>query len=167
MVISPILFALSLGFSGYYCEGESPDWSFGSDSGSGLLLLMIGWFGLFNLEFAWLANPIYLLTLTISFPGFFTLGKADQSQNNRYRATRADLAVALAISLLATALAISFLLQSTTIGGSGPAGTSFRIIGYNPGYFLWVTSMVIQSLGLATCLFSKTLSNPQEGTPKP
>lgn len=146
---SAVLFALSLGFQCFYSEGETPDWSFGSQEGPGFLLLMIGWLGLIEHEYAWLANPCYALAMICALSIIKKFSKSETSSTNPDYDSVLAFMFSMKFSIAATLLSLSFLLQSSTMMGPGPAGTLSRIEGYCPGYFLWCASMVVQLVGVA------------------
>jgi len=150
LAISILLFAASLGLQCYYCEGESPDWSFGSDSILGMNLLVLGWMGvLLTYEFAWLANPCYAVAMTFVMGGHQAQSKFEKSGTQPDPSPRSLLISAAIFSLGATLFSLTFLFQSSTYMGSGAAGSIFRIIGYGPGYYLWVAAMLTQLVGLS------------------
>jgi hypothetical protein len=113
--LSFVLFVLSLFNECYFFEHPG-----GKNSASGLLLLFIGWLGVFRGIFAWLANPLILV-------GWFLLVG---------RLPRAAAVCAFA----ATACAGSFLLYKTIL--TDEAGNHSKITGYGLGYWLWLASAV-------------------------
>ncbi|MCA9092580.1 MAG: hypothetical protein KDA68_03770 [Planctomycetaceae bacterium] len=109
---------------------------------------MIGWIGLIEHEYAWLANLCYAFAMFIAFSTFKDFSKSEKSLANPDQDYLAALIFSMIFSVAATLLALSFLLQSSTYMSHGPAGTLRPIAGYSPGYFLWVASMVVQLLGV-------------------
>lgn len=118
--LSIALFAICLANDGYYISGQNPRaWA------PAWGLLLVGWVALFDGTITWIANP----TLFIAWILFY---------RRRYRR-------AAAFAAIATGLMLSFLLTKTII--SSEATTHARVIGYGPGYWLWVASALALLVG--------------------
>lgn len=100
-----------------------PGYYFGemAEEKSGLELLLIGWLG----SFFWYANLFYFLSL---FP---------------YKKTE----ISSVLSVLSLLIAISFLGASQVPSGDINGGGNVSISGYGIGYFLWVLSIGIFTIG--------------------
>jgi hypothetical protein len=81
--------------------------------------------GIFYGVFAWLANPLLLLSWILCLRG--------------------ELRAALIISAAAVLFALSFLLHSTIVASEAP--TYRAVTGYGVGYWLWLASMLIMAAG--------------------
>lgn len=144
LLLSMLLFVASLGFQCYYCEGDSPDWSFGSPKYPGYLLLILGWFGVLITELAWLANPFYGVVMALAHEHLKNLKKPEKSGQKNSFEIQAGLAIGILVSVSAVMLSLSFLFQTSTCFVDGPLGNSKKIAGYGPGYVLWGSAMVLQ-----------------------
>ncbi|HTL27841.1 MAG TPA: hypothetical protein VL282_01410 [Tepidisphaeraceae bacterium] len=117
---SVLLFIVSLTQIGFYTEGgdePSAPRCFG--------LLLVGWLALFERIFAWLANPALIATWVLLF-------------------TRRPRSGAIC-AIVSLALSLSFLLhRHITLSESGNVS---RIVGYGPGYWLWVSSIATVLIG--------------------
>jgi hypothetical protein len=112
-LFSIIVFVASLTQNGYYIAGESPKaWS------PAFYSLLLGPIALFAGVFEWLGNPVLLAAWVFSFAG-----------KNK---------IALLLGIGASALMLAFLFRHTIIVSEAP--TYAKIIGYGPGYWLWLTS---------------------------
>lgn len=119
--VSFLLFVASLCLDCFFIAGSNPRaWSLG------IGLLLMGWAGIFGGVFAWLANPLLLLTWVAL-------------------AIRPVRWVAFVTGLMASSFALSFLLHERILADEG-GGTSL-ITGYGPGYYCWVGAMVVAWLG--------------------
>jgi hypothetical protein len=118
--LSILIFVISLTQPAYYIDRADYDaWA------NSFYLLIFGWSGLLagGAAFAWLANPLILLSWIL----FFTKPKA-----------------ALILSLLATLFAISFLFFNTIISSEE---TSYSTItARKAGYWLWLLSIALFSI---------------------
>ncbi|MFO0936732.1 MAG: hypothetical protein U0798_09495 [Gemmataceae bacterium] len=128
LALSIFVFLLSRPFDGFYTDDRIPP----RPSGPGMWLLLLGWLGVLDGIPAWLANPALLIT-------WLTMG---------FRIIRF---LALACSLVALGFALSFLLNHDIMQNEGGARTN--IVGYGPGYVIWITSMVIALFGCLIGLF--------------
>jgi hypothetical protein len=118
--LSVALFAVCLANDGYYIAGPNPRaWA----PARGLLL--VGWIGIFYGTVAWVANP----ALFVAWLMFYL---------RRYK--RATI-----FALLAMAFMLSFLLTKTVVSSEAP--TYSKVIGYGPGYWLWVSSALALLVG--------------------
>ncbi len=117
---SVLLFLGSLTQDAYYLAGDNPEaWS------ASWGLLLIGWMGVFFGVFAWLANPLLVLSWLLCLRG--------------------KQGAALIVSIAAVLFALSFLLHSTIIASEAP--TYRAVTGYGVGYWLWLASMLIMAAG--------------------
>jgi hypothetical protein len=120
---SVLVFVISLTQVGFTIDRRDPaGWS------PSLLLLLIGWLGVFVGFPAWLANPALMLAWLLAF----------------FRSART---AAFVCSLAAVVLALSFLLHKEIL--SDEAGNRSKITGYGAGYWLWVASTVLAAIGCA------------------
>ena len=115
--ISILLFIISLIPPAYYIDnpGNVEAWS------NGYELVLIGWLGTVmggGAAFAWLANPLIILSWIFFFR---------------------NLKLSMWAGILATLFAASFLLFNTVIGSEAPA--YYKIIAVKPGYWLWLTNI--------------------------
>ena len=125
-LISLIVFVASLTQKGFSTAGEEPgSWS------PGLYLLLIGPLGLLTGVYEWFANPILLAAWIFSWFG-----------KNK---------IALPLALVATALIVAFLFRQTMIVSEAP--TYAKITSYAAGYWLWLASAIIATLGAAVGIF--------------
>ena len=113
-----LLFIFSLVFNGYYIND-------GEDSvGSlGLIALLFGFFGM---NISWLANPCLILSLI--------------------HLKRENLQKAFIFSLLSVVFGLSFLFYDEIIANEG--GTKSEITGYGLGYWLWLSSLIVNFIGM-------------------
>lgn len=108
LMISFIVFVFSL-FANCYCTGEK-------DCMRGFLALFLGWFGA---PFAWMANPLLILSWIFISKRLFSL----------------------ILSSCSIVFAISYLfLDEVYINEAGHLG---KITSYGYGYFMWMLSMGI------------------------
>lgn len=121
VAVSGIVFLASLTQDGFYIDRADADaWAncFG--------LLLVGWLGMFDGVFAWLANPMLVLAwAAIWFP--------------RLRFA------SLIGALIALLFALSFLLHHDIMANE--AGGRAAITGYGWGYWLWIGSMLVMACG--------------------
>ena len=120
LIGSVLLFLASLTQPAYYLAGDNPE-SWSASWG----LLLIGWMGVFYGVFAWVANPLLLLSWFLCLRG--------------------ELRAAWIASTAAALLALSFLLHSTIVADEVP--TYKAVTGYGAGYWLWLASMLIMAAG--------------------
>ena len=133
-VASLCLYVASLFFSCYHLESEQQDWSFFSGEATGFLLLLIGWIGVFCNEYAWLANPLWL----VSFALVKHNAKVDTPNDGLTLFTKW---FATFCCIGAIALALTFTFQTSTHCGRGGQALT-EIGGLGPGFFLWISSFV-------------------------
>jgi hypothetical protein len=124
-LLSVIVFAASLTQNCFYTEAHIL-----KPPPHGWYLLLIGLVGVFDGYFEWLANPVLLAAWVFSFAG-----------NNK---------VTLPLGILASAFAVAFLFRHTMIASEAP--TYEKIVGYGPGYWLWLTSAGLMIVSSATGL---------------
>lgn len=122
--LSILLFLVSLSQKAYHIDTDDhpTHWD-------GLALLLVGWAGLFQGVFAWLANPALFVAWILLL--------------SRRRRT-----LAVYFSIAAVALALSFLLHRKILRNE--AGDYGTIVGYCLGYWLWTASMFVALV--ASCL---------------
>ncbi len=144
-LVPPVALGLSVAFfaaclfAGGYTTAIKP-----VDGGAvGWVLLLTGWMGVFYGYYAWLANPVLLLVWLL------TLGRARPP--------------ALAASVLALALMLSFLLHDTMVANEAPTYT--QILSYDLGYWLLVASGVLAVVANGAGLWLGRLEriNPASG----
>jgi hypothetical protein len=123
LLTSIVLFLVSLSQPAMHLDGAKS-----GDRWECLLLLCIGWIGLFGGVFAWLANPALWLAW------IFILAR-------RY-------AAALVLLIASLAFALSFLREKHWERDESGSHTA-TITGHGPGYWLWIASIVI---ALAGCI---------------
>lgn len=120
LLISIILFLISLTQDGYYIEGSDPRaWS------PAWALLLFGWLGVMGGVFAWFANPLLIVAYK------FMRGKSYLKS--------------CVCSLLSLCFAVSFLLHDNIISSEAP--TYSKITGYGYGYWLWLASISTMLIG--------------------
>ena len=117
IAISIGLFLFSLGKKCYCTTNQCAD---------SILVFLIGWLGLIfgGAALTWLANPFLIFTWILT------------NKNSKY---------ALATSFVASLLSLSFLLFDNVIDNE--AGHYNKIISYQLGYWLWLSSSVTMFLG--------------------
>jgi hypothetical protein len=120
LVGSILLFLASLTQDAYYLAGDNPE-AWAASWG----LLLIGWMGVYFGVFAWLANPLLLLSWMLFL--------------------RRKFGAAFVGSAAALLFALSFLLHSTIVASEAP--TYEPVTGYGLGYWLWLASMLIMAAG--------------------
>jgi hypothetical protein len=118
LILSILLFVASLFLDAFYTSQENPrSWSLGFG------LLVCGWLGLFDGIVAWLANPLLLaawILLLLRWPrGIWPL----------------------VFAVAALALALSFLRVDDLMVDE--AGGRAMVTGYGPGYWVWMSSMLV------------------------
>ncbi len=116
-ILSIALFAVSL-TQKCYCTT--------SNCGDSIMVLLIGWLGMFSggATFTWLANPLLI-------GAWYFLNK--------------NLKTAMFLSAGAGLLSMSFLMFGQIIDSE--AGHSNQIISYNAGYWLWLSSAWVMLIG--------------------
>jgi hypothetical protein len=131
--LSVALFLLCLTQDGYYVEGPDPRaWA------SPAVLLSMGWLGVFEGVFAWLANPLLLAA-------WISLALGHQR-------------IALETAAAAVAFALSFFTVDTILVNE--AGGNARVTGVGAGYHLWVASMLVVVVGGGLALYPRAPRNP-------
>lgn len=125
-LISVAVFVASLTQKGFSTAGEEPgSWS------PGLYLLLIGPLGLLTGVYEWFANPFLLAAWILPWFG-----------KNK---------IALPLALIATGLIVAFLFRQIMIVSEAP--TYAKITGYAAGYWLWLASAIIPTLGATVGIF--------------
>jgi len=101
----------------YYCTTNQ--------CGDSIVVFLMGWLGVLygGAALTWLANPLLIIGWILTY------------RNSKY---------ALAVSLFATLICLSFLLFDQII--SNEAGHYHPIISYQSGYWLWLSSAAIMFL---------------------
>ncbi|MDB5335220.1 MAG: hypothetical protein JWN70_839 [Planctomycetaceae bacterium] len=140
LAVSIILFLVSLTQDGYYIDRPEDPRAWAPCIG----LLLIGWLGVLEGVWAWLANPALAVAwlLMLTKPG---------------RISQIILAV------LATGLALSFLLYPEILANE--AGGRTRITGYGAGYWLWISSMVTAAVGATGAMIFQSPRSASPTTP--
>ena len=105
----------------------------------GLMAFINGLFALFNLQLAWLANPLAALALVLIFCRKHLLA----------------MCAALAAVLVAQH---TWAVVGTTISGDEGGVTKYLVTGLGPGFFLWCGSFLL--LGIAALIARPTLPPP-------
>ena len=122
------LFFLSLFFPAYY-YGEA------QESYISLSLFLTGWLGiLFDGHFSWIANPLYFIALVF---------RKDYGKSTKF-------------GVMSLVFALSFLLYAKIAISEAP--THVNIVGYGFGYFLWVLSIGVLTVGQWAKWKEKTFS---------
>ena len=98
-------------------------------------LLLIGWMGLAYGTFTWLGNPALIAAWMLFFNKKPTLS--------------------LLAAFIALVFMVSFLFQQTVVSSEAPSYS--RIVGYGTGYWLWLTSGVLQVVGSAVAALQTKL----------
>lgn len=125
LIVSLTLYCICLMNNGYYIEGSDPlAWA------PAWALLIFGWVGAAAGTYAWLANPALFFSWILML--------------------RNKCAASLRAAIVAFLLMVSFLFQSTVISSEAP--TYSRIIGYGVGFWLWISSAVVQITGCIALL---------------
>jgi hypothetical protein len=120
LLASVAVFLVCLTQDGFTIEGANPRaWA------SSFYLFLLGWLGLLSGTIAWFANPL-LIAAWILFA------------RRRYW-------IALALGVAALFCALSFLNVDTVAVSEAP--TFAKVTGYRLGYWLWVASMIVITLG--------------------
>lgn len=130
LAASVCLFVASLFNDGYYIEGlNARAWA------PAWGLLLIGWMGLAYGTFTWLGNPALIAAWMLFFNKKPTLS--------------------LLAAFIALVFMVSFLFQQTVVSSEAPSYS--RIVGYGTGYWLWLTSGVLQVVGSAVAALQTKL----------
>lgn len=113
LLVSICLFASALTQDGYLIDEPDPHaWA------PARALLLIGWIGIAHGQFAWLGNPLLIMSWIQFNSGKFTLG--------------------LKFACAALIFMLSFLLYPTVVSSEAPDYS--KITSYELGYWLWVMS---------------------------
>ena len=134
-----LLFVLSLILPAYRLAHDDP-----VKSDPAIILLLVGWMGLAYGTYAWLANPLLLLSCT-------------------FMATRWTRPIAISTGLLALGTALCFQRQTTIIRDE--AGNYDTIVSYGPAYFVWITSMATLVLGAVLASLLDFLGRKRQPSP--
>lgn len=118
IILTFLLFTTSLFLNAYYTN-ESKD----SEGSLGIFALL---FGFFSMNVSWYANPCLFISLL--------------------QLKRGNLKKALIFSILSVILGFSFLFYKTIIVNEG--GGKSDIIAYGLGYWFWLSSIIINFLGI-------------------
>jgi hypothetical protein len=106
----------------------------------GWSMLAIGWLGVLTAQFAWFANPIFFAGISHIFTGY----AGGMSR--------------LAIFILLVPLSADALLWHAIYGSAaGPV----RILGFGPGYYLWLAAMAGLALTLAESLLADWIQSKE------
>jgi len=127
LVFSIMLFLSSLTKPAFYIEREDYDaWS------NSLILLGFGWSGALagGAAIAWFANPLIFLSWVVLFK---------------------NIKMSVIASIIATALAISFLFFDKVITSEEPSYS--KITAYKAGYWLWLSSIMLFTITTAIISF--------------
>ena len=109
-------FGAALTQAGFYIGATPP-----AAWGRGWYLLVIGWAGAMDLEFAWFANPLLLTAWALC------IGKKKKA--------------ALLLAGFALALMVTFFFRGSILVDEG--GGRAKITGYGLGYWLWLSSALL------------------------
>lgn len=93
---------------------------------AGIDLASVGWFGLADGHFSWLANPLAVIALLLAV-----------KHKRRY---------ALYLAVLALLLACSFMIYDTMVWSE--SGARSAILHYGTGYYFWIASLVGLVIGI-------------------
>lgn len=120
LVISIGIFLISLSQKSYCHDNECGIF------GSGFILLIFGWVGLFvgGAGICWIANPLLILSWIL---------------------IRKKLIASIILSVISTAFTIAFLFFDKIMVDE--AGNYGEITGYKLGFWLWMTSSLITFIG--------------------
>lgn len=127
LVISIGLFTSSLFQECYLVNGKTSIGSFG------LIAFLLGWMSWSATFIVWLSNPLYLLSCFYIF------------KNEK---------IALRLAVLAMLFSLSFTFIDYTY--INEAGTKGKVDGYLMGYFLWLSSIILQFLNCSLSYLNKT-----------
>jgi hypothetical protein len=131
--LSVALFALCLTQDGYFIAGNSPRaWS------PAIGLLLVGWIGMSQKFFEWLANPLLILA-------WFFFWKSKPGRASIF-------------SSLAFLFMTSFLLEKRVL--SDENGRTAAITGYGLGYWLWIASAVVMMAAAGMALLEDRRRTP-------
>ncbi len=134
-IISIGLFLISLTQNAFYTADDPNAWS------PGWALLAFGWLGACmggGAAITWAANPFLVFSWLMQF-----------TKQERLSAI---------LGLIAALIAASFLLFSKVISSEAP--TYSNIVGYDLGYWLWLTSCVL--MALPCVMYLNRWQNPKE-----
>jgi hypothetical protein len=120
MALSAAVFGLSLALPAIFVSEPAPNNAYG-----GGICLLTGWLSLLEFWPMWLANPLLLACLI--FLGCKKYG------------------IALGLGLVAIALALCSLTITEMLRDEG--GTMVPVTGFGSGFYLWLLSMVIPTVG--------------------
>lgn len=143
-VASCVLYVLSLFVPCYYSPVYlSSDHVATPKPEYGIAALLLGWIEVITEGYsAWLANPLWLLSLLL------ILGHADRW-------------ISVVISTVGFLFSLSFLFYNSVLVNE--AGHKGEIIGYGIGYWLWLSSFVLL-LGIASFQVRPNMDEPGELT---
>ena len=130
LFVSVGLFFASLPFDCFYRGNQLQK----SPVGPGIWLLMMGWLGIFEKQFAWYTNPFLFVT-------WITM------------CIRTSRKVPFCCAIAAFALAFSFVFYGDTLANE--SGGRANIVGYGPGYWFWLSSTFIALIGCVFGLIAK------------
>jgi hypothetical protein len=116
-----LVYISSLTMECYLVEGVASVGSFG------LIAFLLGWLNFNQIWLIWLANPLFILSLTL-----FLSSKKQK--------------LALVLSSIASILALSFTQVDKIIKNEG--GYNGQITEYLLGYWLWATAIILLSITL-------------------
>jgi hypothetical protein len=125
LIASIALFLACFTQNAFYIEGpNSQAWT------SASYLFLLGWLGLFSGTIAWFANPLQIAALVLF--------------------TRRRYWIAFALGIAASFCALSFLNVDKVMVSEAP--TFAKITGFGLGYWLWVASMIVITVGSVLAL---------------
>ena len=134
LIISILLYIVALTQESYYVNKiNSDDWS------NSFILLLVGWIGMImggGAAICWLANPLIFLSWLLIFR---------------------KIKIAIVSSIISFILSFLFLFSENVITSEAP--TFSKITDYKMGYWLWLSSISIFSVGTITIFIFEKVTN--------
>jgi hypothetical protein len=107
----------------------------------GVMTLILGAFGLFTGQFAWLANPFYAIALVLVLV-------------RQWIAAATVAAIALLVALT------SLLLLGETVPLDEAGVNKATVTGFGPGFYVWLASILLVAVGSLTLRFYERSGAP-------